>query len=218
MRLLKSNRVICLLMLACLPLPVWTLAQPGKPAVPAEYHRYIDPFLDVKDFRAHYYEDGAADGTVLFPESIQPPDDYLMPAAPVIAIIRLRNRSLPLLIDCLSDRRITSMRFEGNRITRPMNVPLGYVCLDILMNEVSGKPVWYPDCNDDGLGACVRNEFYFRPDDYYDCTDKDCMLRPWVTPVQRKWKNEYLAHRLRFHNPYDSQPFEEYKDLKTVHK
>jgi len=114
--------------------------------------------------------------------------------------------------------RITAMRFEGNRITRPMNVPLGYVCLDILMNEVSGNPVWYPDCADDGLGACVKNLFYFRPDDYYSCTERDCMLRPWVLVVQRKWKSEYLAHRLRFHNPYDSLPVEEYKELKTTHR
>jgi len=195
----------------------WASAQPGRVAAPAEYHRYIDPLLEVKDFRTHYYEDGAADATVLFPESSQPPYGYLMPPAPVIALVRLRGGSLPLLIDCLSDRRITSMRFEGNRVTQPMNVPLGYVCLDILMNEVSGRPVSDPNCADDGLGACMKYGFYFRPDDYYACTDNDCMVRPWILVVQRKWKNEYLAHRLRFHNPYDSLPVEEYKELKTVH-
>lgn len=99
-----------------------------------------------------------------------------------------------------------------------MNVPLGYVCLDILMNEVSGDPVWYPDCSDDGLGACVKNLFYFRPDDYYACTERTCMLRPWVLVVQRKWRSEYLAHRLRFHNPYDALPVDEYKELRTAHR
>ncbi len=216
MRLPRSNRVIGLLTLAFFQLPGCLSAQPGKVAAPAEYHRYIEPLLEVTDFRTQYFEDGAADSTVLFPESSQPPYDYLMPPAPVTALVRLGDRSIPLLIDCLSDRRITSMRFEGNRITQPMNVPLGYVCLDILMNEVSGKPVSDPSCAEDGLGACMNYGFYFRPDDYYACTDKDCMLRPWISVVQRKWKNEYLAHRLRFHNPYDTLRVEEYKELRTV--
>jgi len=204
-------------MLACLLLPELTSGQIRKLAAPAEYHRYIDPLLEVKDFRTRYYEDGAADATALFPESSQPPYGYLMPPAPVIALVRLKDRGLPLLIDCLSDGRITSMRFQGNRTTQPMNVLLGYVCLDVLMNEVSGRPVSEPRCADDGLGACMNYGFYFRPDDYYACTDKECMLRPWVSVVQRKWKAEFLAHRLRFHNPYDSLPVEEYKELRTIH-
>lgn len=205
-------------LLVCLPLLGWSSAQPGKLTAPAEYHRYIDPLLGVMDFRTHYYEDGAADATVLFPEGSQAPYDYLAPPASVVALGRLRERGIPLLIDCLSDGRITSMRFDGNRVTRPMSVPVGYVCLDILMNEASGKPVSDPSCADDGLGACMNYGFYFRPDDYYACTDKDCMLRPWIFVVQRKWRNQYLAHGLRFHNPYDSLPVEEYKGLRTVHK
>jgi hypothetical protein len=216
MILLRSNRVVDSLILACFLLPGWLSAQPGKVAARAEYLRYIEPLLEVADFRTHYVEDGAADATVLFPESNQPPYDYLMPPAPVTALVRLGAKSIPLLIDCLSDTRITNMRFEGNRITQAMNVPLGYVCLDILMNEVSGKPVSDPSCADDGLGACMNYGFYFRPDDYYACTDKDCMLRPWISVVKRNWKNEYLAHRLRFHNPYNSLPVEEYKALRTV--
>lgn len=217
MRLPGSNRVIGLLTLACLVLPAWTSAQLGKLTAPAEYHRYIDSLLDVMDFRTYYVEDGAADASVLFPEDSQSPYNFLIPPTPVVALVRLRDRNLPLLIDCLSDSRITSMRFEGNNITRPMKVPLGYVCLDILMNEVHGKPVSDPSCADDGLGACMNNGFYFRPDDYYACTDKDCMQRPWIFVVQRKWRSEYLAHRLKFQNPYDSLPVEEYKELRTVH-
>ena len=204
-------------MLASFLLPGWTSPRLGKVSTPAEYHRYIDPLLEVSDFRTKYYEDRAADATVLFPESSQPPYSHLLPPVPVIAIVRLIARSLPPLIDCLSDRRITSMRFEGNRITQPMNVPLGYVCLDILMNEAAGEPVSDPSCADDGLGACMNDGFYFRPDDYYACTDKDCMLRPWIFVVQQKRTSEYLAHRLRFHNPHDSLPVEEYKELRTVH-
>jgi hypothetical protein len=216
MRLRGDERVIGLLLFVCFSLPGWASAL-GRIAPPTDYHRYIDPLLEVTDFRTHYYEDGAADATVVFPEGSQPPGVFLLPPAPVIALVGLKDRGLPLLIDCLSDRRITSMRFEGNRITQPMNVPLGYVCLDILMEEAPGKPASDSGCADDGLGACMNYGFYFRPDDYYSCTDKECMLRPWILVVQRKWRDEYLAHRLRFRNPYDSLPVEEYKALRTVH-
>jgi hypothetical protein len=108
------------------------------------------------------------------------------------------------------------MRFEGNAITSPMNVPVGYVCLDILMNVVVGRPVSDTDCSDDGLGACMNYGFYFRPDDYYECTKKDCFLRTWVSVVQRKWREAYLGHRLRFHNPYDTITVDEYKEFRTA--
>lgn len=199
-------------------LPISVSATQPNLASAADYHRYIDTFLDAKDFGINYFEDGAADATVLFPESTQEPYEYLRPAEPVIALLQLRGRAFPLLIDCLSDTRVTSIHFNGNNMVRPMNVPLGYVCLDVLMNFAWGKPVSDPDCSDDGLGACMNNGFYFRPDDYYGCTKAECMLRPWVVVVQRNWKSAYLAHRLRFHNPYDKFPVEEYKDLKDPRK
>jgi hypothetical protein len=110
------------------------------------------------------------------------------------------------------------MRFEGNSITQPMNVPVGYVCMDILMNVVVGRPVSDPDCSNDGLGACMNYGFYFRPDDYYGCTNKDCFLRPWASVVRSRWRNAYLAHRIKFHNPYDIITVDEYKDFRTAPK
>src|SRR5271166_4738312 len=58
----------------------------------ADYHRYIDPLLDVKDFGTHYFEDGAADATVLFPEDTHGPYDQLMPAEPIIALLLLKEK------------------------------------------------------------------------------------------------------------------------------
>jgi hypothetical protein len=179
------------------------------------YRRSINPLLEVTDFRISYFEDGAADASVLFPESNQKPYEYLMPAEPVAALVRLRDKGVPILIDCLSDGRITRMRFGGNTITQPMNVPVGYVCLDILMQEVQGNQVSGPDCAYDGLGACMKTGFYFRPDDYYRCTERNCLLRPWVLVVQETWRKAYLAHRLRYRNPYDAIPLEEYRELQT---
>jgi len=110
------------------------------------------------------------------------------------------------------------MRFGGNRITSPMNVPIGYVCLDILMNVVVGRPVSDPDCANDGLGGCMSYGFYFRPDDYYECSEKGCFPRPWVSVVRRRWKEAYLNHRLKFHNPYNTIAVDEYKEFRTAPK
>jgi hypothetical protein len=196
-------------------------ARPSSPprlSSPDQYQRYIDPLVKVDDFGTAYYEDGAADATVLFAQSNKPPYDYQRPAAPVIELVRLRDRGFPLLIDCLSDGRLTRMRFGGNSITKPMNVPVSYVCLDILIGELPEKPISIPDCADDGLGACVNSEYYFRPDDYYRCSDLQCFLRPWIIVVQRKWRSLYLAHQLRFHNPFDILPVDQYKEFRTTPK
>jgi hypothetical protein len=207
---------VFVVLLIFLPNSVWA-TQP-KLASAADYHRYIDAFLDVKDFGTYYFEDGAADATVLFHEGTHAPYGQLPPAEPIIALLRLRERAFPILIDCLDDTRITSIHFDGNNMVHPVSVPLGYVCLDVLMNFAAGKPVSDPDCSDDGLGACMNNGFYFRPDDYYGCSERECMLRPWVIVVQRNWKNQFLARRLKFHNPYDKFPVEEYKELRSLTK
>lgn len=212
-----TGAILAIALVVFFPANCAPASQP-KLASATDYHRYIDAFLDVKDFGTHYFEDGAADASVLFPEGTHAPYGYLMPAEPVVALLRLRERAFPLLIDCLSDLRVTSVRFDGNNMTRPMNVPLGYVCLDVLMNIAAGKPVSDPECSDDGLGACMKDGFYFRPDDYYGCSERKCMLRPWIAVVQRNWKNQYLAHRLKFRNPYDEIPLEEYKDLRSPPK
>jgi hypothetical protein len=212
------QRALSLLALSCLLSPAWASAASGKLATPTEYHRYIDPLLGVSDFRTQYDEDGAADASVVYPQSGQPPYGYLKPPEPILDLVRLRGRSLPLLIDCLSDGRITTMHFGGNWITKPMKVPVGYVCLDILMNVVVGRPVSDPDCSNDGLGACMNYGFYFRPDDYYECSERDCFLRSWVSVVRRKWKVAYINHRLKFHNPYDTITVDEYKELRTARR
>ena len=85
----------------------------------------------MNDFGIHYYDDGAADASVIFPSTDAKP--YDRPRESVVALVRLGPSAFPLLIDCLSDQRVTSVRFErvtsvrfeGNNITRPMNVPVG---------------------------------------------------------------------------------------------
>ena len=122
---------------------------PHRLASDAVYHLYIDPLVEVKDFGVGYVEDGAADATVLFPERREDPGKFRMPADSVVALVRLRAKAIPLLIDCLSDTRITSAVFDGNMATTHMKVPVGFVCLDILMGVAPGKPAADPECDGD---------------------------------------------------------------------
>jgi hypothetical protein len=211
-----NRRASSILLLLTFP-PLTASATQPRLATAAAYHRYIDPLLTVKDFKTFYTEDGAADNTVLFPlgDADHP---YPLPADPVITLVRLRERSIPLLIDCLSDGRTTNARFDG-AMTQLPNVPVGYVCLDILFRTTKDPSVDDPVNCGDGLDACIHTGFYFRPDDYTRCWGGDtCLLRPWINVVQRNWRAQYLAHRLRFHNPYDGFPVDEYKDLRTSGK
>ncbi len=189
-------------------------ASPASLSGLADYKKYIDPLVSEPSFGVHYYDDGAADATVLFPHTDSEP--YGRPAMPVIDLIRLRRSAFPILIDCLSDGRLTSVVFDGNRITKRMNVPVGYVCLDILMQTVVGTPV-DADCAADGLGACMNDGYYFRPDDYSNCLPKRgaCSLRPIIPIVQRNWRREYRQRHLHFRNPYDLLAVDQYKDLIT---
>ena len=194
---------------------VWAAQPLGRLSSNADYRQYIDPLVAVADFGIHYYDDGAGDATVLFPGTNANP--YERPRNPVIALVRLREKGFPLLIDCLSDPRVTTVQFDGNSITKPIKVPVGYVCLDVLMAVTDGRPVSDPDCSDDGLGACMNEGFYFRPDDYLRCGKDTCDLRPWVVVVQRKWRHAFLGRQLRFRNPYHGIRIPD-KDLATPRK
>ena len=112
--------------------------------------------------------------------SVEGSTPYDRPPDPVVALVRLGTKGFPLLIDCLEDGRLTIIEFDGNTITEAMKVPVGYVCLDILMGTTRGRPTSDPDCADDGLGACMNDGYYFRPDDYYHCVEPahSCDVRP----------------------------------------
>lgn len=170
-----------------------SVAGEGALGSKSDYVRYVEPILTVTDFGTRYTEDGAGDASVLRRFNGKSPD-------PIMALLRLGPKALPLLIDCLMDGRVTSMRFSGSTVSKPMNVPIGYVCLDVLMGTIRG-PVSEPECADDGMGACMKQEFYFRPDDYSQCWPDFCLPRPWVRVVQENWKRLYQKRKLRFENP-----------------
>ena len=141
----------------------------------------------------HYFDDGAADATVTCEADC---GESQGPVPEVAALMKDPRTTVPQLIDCLNDGRQTSVRFDGDMGINPMKVPVGYVCLDILMSRFTRAPIAENDCSDDGIGACMNYVFYFRPDDYYHCVQGSCLLRPWVLVVQKNWKQQLAAGRL----------------------
>jgi hypothetical protein len=117
--------------------------------------------------------------------------------AHVRAVLDLGPNCLMLLIAHLDDQRLTSATFDGGRVAQaPIQVPLGYVCLDILLNTTAGQAVQVVDCADDGLGACVRAGYYFRPDVLSGPDGVVTMRR-----VKTRWQRAYQAKRVRFEYP-----------------
>jgi pimeloyl-ACP methyl ester carboxylesterase len=146
-------------------------------------------------FKTVYHDDGAADATVT---AVATPDDTRQDApAQVRAVLDLGPSCIPLLIAHLDDQRLTSATFDGGRFARaPIQVPLGHVCLDILLNATVGQAVHVVDCADDGLGACVRAGYYFRPDALSRPQGVETMRR-----VKTRWQRAYRAKRVRFEYP-----------------
>jgi hypothetical protein len=181
-------------LIAFLFIPFAVLNAQSRIASRADYRKYIDPLLDVRDFGITFSDGGAADASILEPWPAQ-----------VIALQGLGEKMVPLLIDCLDDGRVTAARFKKITDSKSMNIPVGYLCLDILTDDIQDPAIKPPECNRDGLGWCIHPGFYFRPDDYDACRQDQCTPRPNVSSVQRNWRWEYLRHRnrMQFSNRFD---------------
>jgi hypothetical protein len=158
-------------------------AQAGRPRPPSESpERYIDALVSAAHLVV-YSEDGAADSTVM--EN---------PVPEVRNILLMGAKAIPLLIAHLKDTRITAAKFGRSQA---QGVPVGYVCLDILSNIVMSKRILIDDCADDGLGACVRDGYYFRPDAY---SRKNGLIVPKseVFRAQVRWKRAYRNGKIKY--------------------
>ena len=142
-----------------------------------------------------YHDDGAADATITA-QSTQDPSRQDAPAH-VRAILDLGPTCIPMLVVHLDDQRLTSAKFDGGRFAHaPIQVPLGYICLDILLHATSGNAIHVADCADDGLGACVRSGYYFRPDVLRRRASVATMRR-----VKAQWQRAYRAKQVLFEYP-----------------
>jgi hypothetical protein len=140
-----------------------------------------------------YSDDGAADATVM---DVGANAKGLVenPIPEVRAIVKLGAEAIPLLIKHLNDTRLTSAKFRGR------SVPVGHVCLDILTNIVDAPKVLVKDCPDDGLGACVKSGYYFRPDAYSIKKNK-FLAQPEIFRVKSNWQRTYQSGEIKFQYP-----------------
>jgi hypothetical protein len=124
----------------------------------AEQEKMISALAAI-DFGSVYAEYGAADGSVTEQGRLSTSGPDAEAFAQVKAIVDLREMAIPLLIGHLDDARATQTLFDE----KP--VPLGHIALDILSHIVGeNHKVFVTDCRNDGLGACFRPGYYFRPD------------------------------------------------------
>jgi|ERR1035437_431677 hypothetical protein len=111
-----------------------------------------------------YYDDGAGDGTVMEIGS-NADGKVLKPPHILMEIIKLGDSAIPILISHLDDSRETNLTFNSKAKIYP--VTIGYICLDLLTAITKSKSLLYEnDCGDDGICACSKKGFCFRPDDF----------------------------------------------------
>ena len=144
-----------------------------------------------------YGEDGAHDATVLA-LYLQNVDEVIPPRKEVRDIVALKDKAIPLLIGCLDDTRPTSAIFIGGYVSgKPYpKVPVGHVCLDILIHIAKNLDDNDKDCprGESELGACIKDGFYFRPDDY----DGRGGERAIVRIVKASWLKAYRNGRVKY--------------------
>ncbi|MDQ3908736.1 MAG: hypothetical protein M3268_10400 [Acidobacteriota bacterium] len=187
MRLSITTLIFTLLILSPL-----TGAKPKAAKRVRNLNKYIDALISAPSL-VTYSEDGAADATVMNVGS-HSAGTVEGPLTEVREIVKLGSESIPLLISCLDDTRPTAARFKD----RP--VPVGYVCLDILTNVIRAQKILTADCADDGLGACIRSGYYFRPDAYAG-RNGNLVAQPEVLRVKSNWQRAYRSGALKFQYP-----------------
>ena len=179
-----------------IPTPVASpVVNPSKPSSPSN-ESLIDALVAAPEL-VTYGEDGSHDASVLA-LYMQGVDEVIPPKKEVRDIVALKDKAIPLLIGCLDDTRDTSAIFIGGYVTgKPYpKVPVGHVCLDILQNISKNLDSNDKDCprGESELGACIKDGFYFRPDDY----DGRGGVRPIVRIVKANWLRAYRNRRVKY--------------------
>jgi hypothetical protein len=155
MRVLRIIRGAFLV--ACLGAGAFLGAQGTAPSAPD--HEKLLAALAAADFSSVYFEDGASDGSVTDRVRVHALTSSSDPENAVQAVLDLKDAGIPLLIAHLDDARPTRALFKGNP------VPLGHIAMDILTHVIgANRSVLDLENTDDGLGAGIQPDYYFRPD------------------------------------------------------
>ena len=169
----------------------------------ASAERHIDALISAP-ILVTYVDDGAADSSVTNVDANSNRVGVVEAPIPSVRdIINLRQRAIPTLIAHLDDTRLTSAKlcsyFPGGR-SECAPVPVGYVCLDILMSIVRAPTIIRIECGDDGFGACMEPGYYFRPDAYVHKGDRFVASRE-VHHVKLNWQRSYRKRHLKYQYP-----------------
>ena len=169
--------------------------EPAQPCTLAQVRAAIEQLRTVELPSPVYIEDGAADGSIVLPSGGETPPS-------VKTVLTCAAVAAPQLIAYLDDVRPTKILCQTERTKyKSQAVPLGFVCLDLLLvlSDMNSL-VTVPDCDEDGLGACVSDGYYFRPDDYR-ITDSKTEPLPVVQKTKQAWVRLLKAGRLKFSYP-----------------
>jgi hypothetical protein len=98
---------------------------------------------------------------------------------------------LGVLIANLASPELTKSSVDGKD-----NVPLGYVCFDLLCTLVKETSDWYRfECGDDGLWSCVQ-------EDYYIPIANDKWNWGVAIAAQKHWQSLYETGKLKIDRQY----------------
>jgi len=162
--------------------------------------KLIDALVAAPNLSVRYVEDGAADASVLaFYENGDPSVARQNPKE-VLDVVVLREKAIPLLIECFNDTRPTSATVSLGYLTdKPVRVPVGFICLDILTSivERSNKLIFFEDASD-GFCGDIKDGFCFRPDDYKAYDDDRFKARPIVRIVKANWQKAYRNGKIKY--------------------
>lgn len=177
-----------------LPLQTPTINTEKTPNSPNE--NVIDALVNAPKL-VHYGEDGAHDSSVLA-LYMKDADEASPPVKEVRDIVAMKNKAIPLLIECLDDTRDTSATFT-NRFSssgQHFKVPVGHICLDILLNITNNPDIYDKECprGEAELGGCIKDGYYFRPDDYAPIGWE----RPIVRIVKANWLKSYRNGKVKY--------------------
>lgn len=159
----------------------------------------IDALVAAPTLYVNYVEDGSADQSVLaiYPDLNGKATNPI--AREVKDIVALGSRAIPLLIAHLDDNRSTVATTSGGGYLtdKPVKVPVGFICLDILLHIAGDKAPIYDEEDHHGFQGPVKDNFYFRPDDYTR-TDDRFEERPIVRIVKKNWEGAYRKGLIKY--------------------
>ena len=163
--------------------------------------KLIDALVAAPNLSVRYVEDGAADNSVLSLYENGDPNIARQNPKEVLDIVALREKAIPLLIEYLDDTRPTSatVLFGGYLTDKPVRVPVGHVCLDILTSiiERNNKLIFVEDPSD-GFCGDMKDGYCFRPDDYKIYSNDRFKARPIVRIVKANWQKAYRDGKIKY--------------------